>query len=110
MPGDMDVRDFLESLPDRVQKEALEGADTVFHFDIRDEGHGIRKTVSVADASIKVQEGLVGEPKCVVTASSEDLAAVLTGKLNPMMALMTGRIKISNSAEMLKYARLFGLM
>ncbi len=86
----MDVRDFLESLPNRVKSEALVGVDTVFHFDISDEGQGIRKTVSVADATINVQEGLVGEPKCIVTASSEDLAAVLSALLQTWRHFLPG--------------------
>ncbi|MBK8429598.1 MAG: hypothetical protein IPL27_28240 [Lewinellaceae bacterium] len=35
---------------------------------------------------------------------------MLSGDLNPMMAMMTGKLKISNPGEMLKYAKMFGLM
>ena len=35
---------------------------------------------------------------------------LLNKDVNPMMALLTGKLKISNQGEMLKYAKIFGLM
>jgi len=38
------------------------------------------------------------------------LKKILKGELNPMMALLTGKLKISNQAEMLKFAKALGWM
>jgi putative sterol carrier protein len=105
----MTAKDFILGLPAKVNKDALEGMETVFHFDISGDDGG-QYTVAVADGDIQVQEGLAGEAKCVVKGTDENLIGVISGKINPMMALMTGKIKITNQGEMLKYARLFGLM
>ncbi|HNG90458.1 MAG TPA: SCP2 sterol-binding domain-containing protein [Saprospiraceae bacterium] len=51
-----------------------------------------------------------GEPSCTVRANTETLTKLLSRDLNPMMAMMTGKLKISNPGEMLKYAKIFGLM
>lgn len=103
----MDVKQFLFSLPEKVAPEAVEGLSTLFHFDIADAG---QFTVKLDDGKFTVSEGLEGEPRCTVSAGAETLAKILSRDLNPMMAMMTGKLKISNPGEMLKYAKIFGLM
>ena len=103
----IDVKEFLYSLPAKAKPEVLEGQNTVFHFDVADTG---QFTVKVTDGKMEVLEGLEGEPKCKVSTSAESFSKVVSGELNPMMAMMTGKLKISNAGEMLKYAKIFGLM
>jgi putative sterol carrier protein len=105
----MNAKEFLSSLPAKVPLEAIQGVETLFHFDISGEG-GTQATIGIKDGEVKFEEGLQGEPKCVVKASQENLQKLLSGSLNPMMAIMTGKVKISNTGEMMKYAKLFGLM
>jgi putative sterol carrier protein len=105
----MTTKELLYGLPAKVSPSALEGLETVFHFDIEGERGG-QYTISVANGNIKVENGLIGEPKCVVRASDDNFVNLVTGELNPMMAILTGKVKISNQGEMLKYARIFGLM
>lgn len=105
----MTVQEFITGLPEKVNKSALEGLETVFHFDINGENGG-QFTLSLKDGEMKATEGLEGEPKCVVSAKDENFIDLVTGKLNPMVAIMMGKVKISNQGEMLKYAKLFGFM
>lgn len=103
----MDVKEFIFSLPAKAKPEVLEGLNTLFHFDIADAG---QFTVKVTDGKLEVAEGFEGEPTCKVSTSAESFSKLLKGDLNPMMAMMTGKLKISNPGEMLKYAKIFGLM
>ena len=103
----IDVKEFLFALPSKVPPEAVEGLSTLFHFDIGDAGS---YTIKLDDGKMDVSEGLNGDPACKVTASAETLSKLLSKDLNPMMAMMTGKLKISNPGEMLKYAKMFGLM
>lgn len=105
----MTAKEFLMNLPEKVQPEALDGLETTFHFDIEGEGGG-KVTVDVKDGQCIAAEGLQGEPKCVVRAKEDNLMKVLKGNINPLMAVLTGKLKISNQGEMLKYAKIFGLM
>lgn len=105
----MTAKEFLMGLPDKVSKEAMEGVETLFHFDLEGEGGG-QVTVGIKDGEAYAMEGLEGDPKCVVKAKAENLMSILKGDLNPMMAVLTGKLKISNQGEMLKYAKMFGLM
>lgn len=103
----IDVKEFLFNLPKKANPDALEGLSTVFHFDVSDAG---QFTVQLTDGKMEVSEGLSGEPSCKVTTSAESFSQLVSGQLNPMMAMMTGKLKISNAGEMLKYAKMFGLM
>ena len=105
----MTSRDFLYALPPKVLPAAVEGLDTVFHFDLEGDGGG-QYTITVADQKVIVSDGLQGDPKCVVRATGENFIKLATGELNPMMAILTGKVKISNQGEMLRYAKIFGLM
>lgn len=108
----MNTTEFLLGLPSKVDPAALQGLETNFHFIIArtNEEASDEVTIQVKDGAIQAETGLIGEPKCVVRASDENLSKLLKGDLNPMMAILTGKLKISNQGEMLKYAKIFGLM
>jgi putative sterol carrier protein len=103
------ARDFLTTLPQSVPEEWLQEVDTNFHFDIEGEGGG-QFSVIVKGNKMEVFEHFEGEPKCKITAKEKNFIALLRGELNPMMAVFSGKLKISNTAEVLKYAKLFGIM
>lgn len=101
------VGEFLKMLPERVNPDTISGMSTVFHFQVTDEGP---YTVVLDNGKISVAEGLEGNPECLVTTDSGSFSKILSGSLNPMMAMMTGKLKISNPGVMMKYAKIFGLM
>ncbi len=105
----MTAKEFIYNLPDKVNKEAITGMETVFHFDVTGEGGG-QYTLKLKDNKLVVEEGLQGEAKCTVKASNDNLMGVIDGSVNAVMALMMGKIKIDHQGELLKYAKLFGLM
>ncbi|MEO7176494.1 MAG: SCP2 sterol-binding domain-containing protein [Saprospiraceae bacterium] len=101
--------EFIQELPSKINPAAVEGLETCFHFDIAGEDGG-EFTLNLANNELTVSPGFIGEPKCTVKASSENLMKVIKGETNPLMAIMMGKLKISNQGEMLKYAKIFGLM
>lgn len=105
----MTAREFILQLPGRVRPEAIEGMETVFHFDIEGDEGG-KFTVSVSRGTCTAGEGLNGAPNCSVSASAENFMDVISGKTNAMMAVLMGKVKITNQGEMLKYAKIFGLL
>lgn len=105
----MTVKEFLMCLPNRVAPEAIADKTTSFHFDLSGE-EPCQVTVVIDGGKCVATEGLIGDAKCVVKAKSEDLISLSKGTLNPMMALFTGKLKLSNQGEMLKYAKVFGFM
>ncbi|HPG05695.1 MAG TPA: SCP2 sterol-binding domain-containing protein [Saprospiraceae bacterium] len=105
----MIAKDFIFKLPEKVRKEAVEGMETTFHFELSGDDGG-DFTLSLKDGVLTADEGLVGEPKCVVKSSGDNFMKVVTGELNPLMAILTGKLKVSNQGEMVRYAKIFGLM
>jgi len=105
----MTSREFLYALPAKVDPAAIDGLETIFHFDLEGEKGG-QYTISVANQKVTVSDGLSGDAKCVIRSSGDTFISLATGELNPMIAILTGKVKISNQGEMLRYAKLFGLM
>ncbi|MCR9287624.1 SCP2 sterol-binding domain-containing protein [bacterium] len=105
----MTAKEFLTNLPSQVPDGMLDDVETNFHFDISGEGGG-QFAIEVSNGKMTVHESFIGVEKCKITGSQDNFIKVLSGKLNPMMAVLTGKIKISNQGELIKYAKVFGLM
>lgn len=100
------AKEILMSLPNRLKADKAVGVDTLFHFNVSGPNGG-EFTVVLKDGAVNVSEGLQGEPKCVVTTQDSVYEDVELGRTNPQMAVMMGKIKISNIGEMMKFAGLF---
>lgn len=106
----MSARDFILGLAEKINPEALAGKeDTRFHFKLDGEGGG-DFTAAIEQGKLLIQEGLSGDAKCTVNAAAKVLMEIVKGERNPTMAFMTGKIKVSNIGELMKYAKTFGLM
>lgn len=102
----MTAKEFLVGLANKLKPEDIGDVNTVIHFDLKGESY----TLKVAEGKAEFLESLVGESEVTLTASPEDLVKIATGDTNPMMAMMTGKLKISNPGAMMKYAKMLGLM
>ncbi len=105
----MTTKEFLLKLPEKVNTTLLQDVTTCFHFDLSG-AEGGQITVEVNNGTMITSEGLNGNPACIIKADSEDLKKIFKGELNPMMTILTGKLKISNQNEMMKFAKLLGWM
>ncbi|MEZ5055299.1 MAG: SCP2 sterol-binding domain-containing protein [Chitinophagales bacterium] len=64
-------------------------------------------SLNVANSVCTVSEGLTGEADCVISALSSDFEDAEEGRVNKQMAVMMGKIKISNLEAMLKFIGMF---
>jgi len=60
---------------------------------------------SIKNGVLSVRSGSVGSPEASVSVSADDFSALISGRLNPMMAMMTGRVRVSGN-----YAKLMSLI
>lgn len=98
--------EIIRSLPSRLKAGAGQGVDITYHFDI--EGpQGGQFTVRVNDGVCTVEDGLHGEPKCVVKTTDTTYADTELGRTNAQMAVMMGKIKVSNIGSMMKFVEMF---
>lgn len=101
------AKEIIMSLKDRFRPEKAEpGYESVFHLDISGDNGG-KFTVTIHDETIDVQEGFIGEAKCVVQAKDEVYEDVEWGRTNAQMAFMFGKIKVSDIGEMLDFIGMF---
>lgn len=102
----MTAKEIVFGLPDRLKQEEAAGQSGIFHFQLEGETGG-DFTVNVADGVCTVSEGLQGEPDCVISGLATDFEDAEEGRVNRQMAVMMGKIKISNLGAMLKFIGMF---
>jgi putative sterol carrier protein len=101
------AREIILSLPTRLKPGTADGLNFYYHFIISG-SRGGSFTVSIADGRCHVSETLTGdEPKCVIQTSDETYEEVEYGRTNAQMAVMFGKIKVSNIPSMLKFVEMF---
>ncbi len=97
---------IIQSIPVRFRPQKAEGYQTTVHFEISGD-EGTQFTVEIADQHCNFKEGLHGEAVCVVRAKAKHYAALESGEINPQLAILTGKVKVSNINEMLRFSKCF---
>ncbi len=100
------ARDIVLSLPDRFKKEKAGDFEAVIHLMLEGEGGG-EFTVRIEGGNCTVEEGMNGVPDCVIRAAAATYVDAETGKANPAMAVMMGKIKVSDIAVASRFIPLF---
>ncbi len=98
--------EILKSLPERFLGEKAGDWETVFHFDLSGPEGG-QFTVTIKGGACTVGPGLRGNPECVVKTSDRIYRDIELGKANAEVAFMTGKIKVSDLVEMMKFVKAF---
>lgn len=85
--------EILSKLPQNVDISKLAGINASVVFDLTGDKGG-QWTVAVADGKINVSEGAQADPTATIKMADTDYTAMMSGQLNPMMAFMSGKIKV----------------
>ncbi len=91
--ADMSVKGFFDSLQARLNQDPskLAGMNCVYQFRIGGDAYN----VALTDGKAGVASGEAASPNCSVTMAENDFLDMLSGKLNPQMAFMTGKLKVA---------------
>jgi putative sterol carrier protein len=98
--------EYFKSLETKLTVAELEGISTQINFELGEKDYHLK----VQDQKISYAEGKLEDAEINIKSSESDLLDIIKGETNPMMAMMLGKIKISNPGAMMKYAKLLGLM
>lgn len=98
--------EIVRSLPQRIKSDKAGHVNATFHFDIEGDRGG-QFTASIVNGVCTVSDGLSGTPNCVIKAKDKDYEDVELGRTNAQMAVMMGKVKLSNIGEMLKFMEYF---
>ena len=61
--------------------------------------------VRIADGRCAVAKGLEGKPDCVVSTTTPILAGIESGAINPQLAFLLGRIRVSDLDSLLRLVK-----
>ncbi len=102
------AREIFQHMPDRFRPEKAGDLEAVVQFDLSGEGGG-QWVVTIQDGALEVREGQADNPTTTIRMSADDYVALTQGKLNPITAAMTGKIRVEgNMGVALRMQTLFG--
>lgn len=108
MPRYSSVDEVIASYPARFNPEKAKGVDDVVQMNLQGEGGG-QYVLHVHDQQVDVSEGTHPSPTLTLEAPAETWLQVENGQLNPMMALMSGKVKLKGSVPFAtKFMGMFG--
>ena len=104
------IQDVIASYPSRFNAEKAQSLDDKVYMNLT--GADARDVViHVHDGKLDVTEGGAPpeDPSLTLKADAADWLAIENGQLNPMTAMMTGKVKMKgNPAFAMKFMGLFG--
>jgi putative sterol carrier protein len=92
----MQPRPFFAELPDEADPERIAGIERVYVFEIAGEG---RWEVELRDGKLTVKEPAEGDGDVLFSMSADTFDRITDRKQNPMLAYMTGKIKVSGDIK-----------
>jgi len=99
-----DIPSLVEAMAERA--DALKDLGYKVRFDLTDAGGSILLDASAGGVAV---EEATGEADAVLKLSTDTLDKLITGRIGPMLAFSTGRLKVEGSRGVaLKLASLLG--
>ena len=104
-----DIATLFEKMPEQFNAAAAAGVNATIYFELSGENSG-NYYVVIADGKLEVEKGTPESPTATLKMDGDDYSDMVTGKLNPMTAFMTGKVKVEGDlATVMKMQSLFGM-
>ncbi len=94
------VKETFDAMGGRFKADRAQGVTAVVQYDITGEGGGTYN-VQIAGGACTVNEGAASSPQLTLTMTAQDWVDMVTGKLNPQMAFMSGKLKHKGDMSLL---------
>lgn len=104
--NDAVIHELIQSIPRRFRPEKAKDFTGIFHFILTGE-NARNYTVSIMNGKCYFEEGLKGDPVCTLTTRAKTFIDSELGRINPQVAIITGKIKVSNLPAISRFARFF---
>jgi len=101
-------KQVFEQMPSRFKKEAAQGLNAVYQFDLSGDGGG-KWQVSINNEQCEIREGAHSAPNVTISMTAQDYLDMVAGKLNSQMAFMSGKLRVSGDLGLaVRFQGLFG--
>ncbi|NKQ37787.1 MAG: SCP2 sterol-binding domain-containing protein [Chloroflexi bacterium] len=101
--------EIFASMPDKLDASKAGDINMAVVFSLSGDNGG-DWTVKVADGKASVDDGAAEGANATVKMDAGDYADMMSGKLNPMMAFMSGKVKVDGDLNsVMKLQSLFGM-
>ncbi len=98
MDNKISVKDIIFSFKDRANKHIIKDENCALGYDITGTGGGMW-TIKISKGEISIEDGL-NNPDVTISMKDEDFIAMTLGKLDPLNALSSGKLKISGDISL----------
>lgn len=99
----LSLQDIIATIPTRFRPEKAKDYEGIFHFNIVE----CPFTLIIQEGQCQIKMGIEGKATCLISTNEKTYIAIEMGTLNPQWALMTGKVKVSNVNEMLRFGKMF---
>lgn len=82
-----------------VSTDPSKAEDALILFDLSGENGG-QYWVQMSPTQAQTGEGAAENPRMTISSSAEDFGSMISGKMNPMQAFMTGKVKIKGDTSL----------
>ncbi|NCF65809.1 MAG: SCP-2 family sterol carrier protein [Chloroflexi bacterium] len=104
-----DLNSIFANMGDRFQADKAGDLDLTIFFDLTGDS-AAQWHASIANGELSYGEGSVDSPTATLSMDADEFEAMSKGELNPMMAFMSGKIKVDGDLNaVMKFQSLVGL-
>ncbi len=106
--GELTAKDIIAEMPQHFNPAHADGinADVQLHLTGNEGGDWV---VKLRSGQCSVAPGSVANPRVNLSAEAQDFVGVVTGRMNPMMAYMTGKLRVQGDMALAaRFASMFG--
>jgi putative sterol carrier protein len=87
------VAHFFEEMPGRFIPEKAMGVEATVSYNITGKGGG-KWTVTIKDGKMTLSDGVLKDPRVYLVARDKDYHDIVTGKLDGVTAVVTGKLRV----------------
>lgn len=100
-------QELFDRLADQIDLEKAKDLNATLQFDLGGENGG-QWNVALENGAINVNQGLTDNPTATVKMDAQDYVDLVAGRLNPVNAFMTGKVKVEGDLNaVMKFQTLF---
>jgi putative sterol carrier protein len=101
--------DIFAKTPQNLIADKAGDMNAAVAFDLSGDEGG-QWTVIIANGSCTVEDGIADGATATISMDGNDYVDMMTGKLNPMMAFMGGKVKVSGDLNtVMKFQTMFNM-